>query len=247
MEKVVCIFGSGSGIGSALFSRFGKDPQAKTLGFSRSGEQSLDSLTWQKTHSIDLTNESELNTFQSQLKVFFAEQIFGGKNPITLFKDSKIDRHLVVYFSQGNGLFSRISDLNREDVRKHFELNVFSTLFLCQILSDYLPIFERSSFVFLGSTAGTMGFPNSSVYCASKHGVLGIARSLREEWKPYGTKVVHVGLGAVATDIWKDRPEFRVEDMISTTDCAEYLFSLSEISDSVFLNEVSITPKKGIL
>jgi len=247
LEKLVFIFGTGSGIGSELFGRFRKDPNAKALGFSRSGKLPLDSLTFQNTHSLDLTNESQLDTFQNFLKTFFIDQVFGGNNLFDSSKDRKINRHLVVYFSQGNGCFSQISDINRKNVREHFELNLFSSLFLCQILSEYLPIFERSSFIFLGSTAGNIGFPNSSVYCASKHGVLGIARSLREEWKPFGTKVVHVGLGAVATEIWKDRPEFAISDMISTKDCAEYLFSLSEISDSVFLNEVSITPKKGIL
>lgn len=152
-----------------------------------------------------------------------------------------------MYFALGDGLFGPIDLLKKKDSESHFELNVHSLILLSKYYSHHIPFLQNATFVFLGSTAGKQGFPESVAYCASKHAVLGIARALREEWKPFGTKVVHVSLGAVATGIWDERPEFDKNEMVSVSDISEYLWCISRLPKSIFVDDLSITPKKGIL
>jgi NAD(P)-dependent dehydrogenase (short-subunit alcohol dehydrogenase family) len=55
------------------------------------------------------------------------------------------------------------------------------------------------SIVAVASVAGLQGMPTMAAYCASKHGVIGLARSLAKEMAPRGIRVNCVAPGAVDT------------------------------------------------
>ncbi|MBL0954085.1 MAG: SDR family NAD(P)-dependent oxidoreductase [Leptospira sp.] len=234
----VFIFGIGSGIGEGLYNRFQKekDPNCFVFGFSRKGKNQLSSFILESpgTYRFDAKDKQTFVQFESLLNGFY------GDKP----KDSV---SILVYFALGDGVFGPISELSDADLQSHLDLNVVSLLKLSRSFSRLLPKCSESTFVFLGSTAGKQGFPESALYCASKHAVLGICRALREEWKPFGSKVVHVSLGAVATEIWDTRPAFDKKDMVSVSDISEYLWCISQLPKSIFVDDLSITPKKGIL
>ncbi|PJZ44267.1 SDR family oxidoreductase [Leptospira brenneri] len=238
----VYIFGIGSGIGQGLHKRFLKDSSVSLFGFSRKGNSDLSHFSQSQsgTFSWDAKNPKDLEMFQSSLASKYRSQI-----NVTSSTFQTTD--LMVYFALGDGVFGPIDQLEVVDLASHFQLNVHSLILLSKAFSPLLSSFRSSTFVFLGSTAGKQGFPESVAYCASKHAVLGITRALREEWKPWGTKVIHVSLGAVATEIWDTRPQFDKNDMISISDISEYLWSISHLPKSVFVDDLSITPRKGIL
>ncbi|TGL62588.1 SDR family oxidoreductase [Leptospira jelokensis] len=241
-KKHVHIFGIGSGIGEGLYNRFLEDESVSLFGFSRKGELPLSSFSEGKagTFQFDATDQKDLRSFELSLAGLFGHKVL----PSSPFYDPP---ELLVYFALGDGLFGPIDLLKKKDLESHFELNVHSLILLSKYYSQNIPFIKNATFVFLGSTAGKQGFPESVAYCASKHAVLGIARALREEWKPFGTKVVHVSLGAVATGIWDERPEFDKNEMVSVSDISEYLWCISRLPKSIFVDDLSITPKKGIL
>ncbi|TGL41407.1 SDR family oxidoreductase [Leptospira perdikensis] len=238
----VYIFGIGSGIGQGLHKRFLEDKSVSLFGFSRKGKQTLDSFSKAEKGNFvfDAKNTKDIESFQTSL---LSKYGFTKSGDSSAFQN--ID--LVVYFALGDGVFGPIADLKEVDLKSHFDLNVHSLILLSRAFAPLLASFRSSSFVFLGSTAGKQGFPESVAYCASKHAVLGIARALREEWKPFGTKVVHISLGAVATEIWDTRPQFDKNDMVTISDISEYLWSISHLPKSIFVDDLSITPRKGIL
>lgn len=233
----IYIFGIGSGIGKALWELVSKNHGGVAFGFSRKGIHQLGSpiLGTKQTFIWDAHSESDYQSFSH----FFETRMKSSPNLTSA--------GILVYFCQGDGQFFPASQQSAELWQPHFQLNVFSILHLAQIFGKFLPNLAPSSFVFLGSTASRLGFQNSSLYCASKHAVFGIAKALREEWKPFGTKCLHIGLGAVATEIWEGRSGFSRQDMISVEEIAEYLFSLSLLPKSVYLDEIWLTPRKGIL
>ncbi|TGK49761.1 SDR family oxidoreductase [Leptospira bouyouniensis] len=241
-KKHVHIFGIGSGIGQGLYNRFLEDKSASLFGFSRKGKLPLSHFSNGEAGAFqfDATDQKDLRSFEHSLTSLFGHHIL----PTAPFYNRP---DLIVYFALGDGIFGPIDLLKKKELESHFELNVHSLILLSKYYSQHLPFFTNATFVFLGSTAGKQGFPESVAYCASKHAVLGIARALREEWKPYGTKVVHVSLGAVATEIWDTRPEFDKNEMVSVSDISEYLWCISQLPKSIFVDDLSITPKKGIL
>jgi short-subunit dehydrogenase len=239
MKKVILIFGAGSGIGEALFQNLGKRYMKENLelfGFSRRGRE-YDQFFFQNENlSFDLTQSSHFDRFELAYKKLMLE-----------LKKATHPFELVVYFAQGDGLFAPISFLQDSEIISHFQLNLFGSMSILRRIADSLSSFSQATIVFCASTASKMGFPNATAYCASKHAVSGLAKALREEWKELGVKVINANLGAISTSIWDDRPEFSKKDMISKSDAAEYLASLSDLPKTLYLDEVFVTPRKGIL
>jgi NAD(P)-dependent dehydrogenase (short-subunit alcohol dehydrogenase family) len=60
---------------------------------------------------------------------------------------------------------------------------------------------KRPTIVFIASTAGLKGYPYVSAYCAAKHGVIGLARSLAVELAPRGVTVNAVCPGFTETEL----------------------------------------------
>jgi len=79
-------------------------------------------------------------------------------------------------------------------------INLKGPYFLIQAL---LPVFAKpASIVFNGSINARIGMPNSSVYAATKAGLISLARTLSGELISRGIRVNVVSPGPVATPIY---------------------------------------------
>lgn len=227
-KKKVLVVGAGSGIGEALFARLVSSTNFEVYGISRRGKFFSDEIIPSINYHCDVTKEQDINSF------------------FRAYKSSK-ERIDALYLCQGDGLFGEISSLTRESLESHFQLNVFSQIYILQNSYPLLLASQNSFVCFLSSTAGKVGFPESTAYCASKHAVAGLAKSLREEWKKDKIRVMTVYPGAISTPIWNDRKEFNTEDMIAPNDFAIYLETLLTIPSSINVEDSYTLPLKGIL
>ncbi len=100
--------------------------------------------------------------------------------------------------------------------------------------------------VFINSISGIRGFTDDAVYCASKHGLTGLADALDEELRPQGIRVTSIHPGAVGTsfalETWApvddpQRPFFlRAEDIASAI-----IYAVSQPS-RVVVKQIIIQP-----
>jgi len=229
IPKKILVVGAGSGIGEALFASLKDDSNFEIIGISRRGISFSDKINSGFNYKCDLINEKEIISFSdSYIRSF-----------------DSID---AIYFCQGDGLFGEISSLTKDKIDKHFALNVTSSFLILQKFYPLLKDSDKNPFVcFLSSTAGKVGFPESTAYCASKHAVAGLAKSLREEWKKDKIRIFTVYPGAISTAIWDDRPGFDKNDMISPKDFASYLKSFLFLPASINVDDSYVLPIKGIL
>ncbi len=128
-----------------------------------------------------------------------------------------------------------------------FDLNVRATFLTCRAVADSL--LDRGlpgSIVTMSSQMGTVGYPNRSAYCASKHAVEGLTKALAVEWAREGIRVNGVAPTFVETPMtlpFLADPEFRAEvlerrlptgRLATVTDVAHaVLYLASEASASV--------------
>lgn len=236
MKKLIFVFGAGTGIGQSIFESLKNhgDKNVSVFGFSRRGSFYEGKLLENENHRFDLTNTEHFSIFETSFYHLLAEE-------------TKDTIELILYFAQGDGLFKPLENITKPELLGHFDLNLFSSMSILKIMTPAIKKMNQSTVVFLSSTASKIGFSNSSGYCASKHAVSGLAKALREEWKQYNVKVVNAYLGAIATSIWDSRTEFEKNDMISVSDAGEFLANISYLPQSLYLDEVYITPKKGVL
>jgi NAD(P)-dependent dehydrogenase (short-subunit alcohol dehydrogenase family) len=97
---------------------------------------------------------------------------------------------------------------------------------------------------FLGSVASIRGYPRSVGYCAAKHGLLGLARALREEVRFDGIRVTTVLPGATFTGSWAgtDLPE---ERFMPPEDVAYQVLAAYQMSPRSVVEEIVIRPQLG--
>jgi 3-oxoacyl-[acyl-carrier protein] reductase len=91
-------------------------------------------------------------------------------------------------------------------------------------------------------------FTNSSIYAASKNGLLGFTDSLREEVRKYNIKIINVIPGATETPMWSS--DIRKENsgkMMSSEDIARLLVWLYLQKGNMVTEEVLIRPITGDL
>jgi NAD(P)-dependent dehydrogenase (short-subunit alcohol dehydrogenase family) len=89
--------------------------------------------------------------------------------------------------------------------RETLALNLDASFELCRGLSRHMIDQRWGRIVIVSSTAGEVGAPASSAYCASKHAVLGLMRAVAADVAPYGVTCNAVTPGWVRGTEMSDR------------------------------------------
>ena len=99
-----------------------------------------------------------------------------------------------------NGAVGVIEGVSIDAAKKLFEINTWGTLRVCQA---FLPVIRRgaphSRIINFASGAVKANPAASGIYNMSKHAVVGLTRTLRNELAPFGIEVTAVEPGAVKT------------------------------------------------
>lgn len=100
----------------------------------------------------------------------------------------------------GFGQRGPIECVSLEAIRRNFETNVFSLLGLTQLVAPIMRQQKQGRIINIGSVAGRIARPMSSVYDATKHALEAFSDGLRGELKPFGIHVVLVRPGFIMTE-----------------------------------------------
>ena len=87
-----------------------------------------------------------------------------------------------------------------EAIRKNFETNVFALIALTQLVVPVMRAQGSGCIVNIGSVAGRIARPLSSIYDATKHALEAITDGLRGELKPFGIRVALIQPGFILTE-----------------------------------------------
>jgi 3-oxoacyl-[acyl-carrier protein] reductase len=102
---------------------------------------------------------------------------------------------------------------------------------------------RQGRIVNISSTSGVQGHLHQSAYCASKHGLLGFARSLAMELKPHNIHVYTLSPGGVDTDLIKGTylaERLQGQPMIAPGDIAEMVVFLLRQPENIDLSEIVV-------
>jgi len=103
----------------------------------------------------------------------------------------------------GYGLIGALEDIPMEEVRAHFNTNLFGVI---RVIQSVLPIMRRrknGTIVNIGSMGGRIAFPLSSTYSGTKFALEGLSESLSYEVEQFGIKVILIEPGVVRTNFGK--------------------------------------------
>jgi NAD(P)-dependent dehydrogenase (short-subunit alcohol dehydrogenase family) len=98
-----------------------------------------------------------------------------------------------------------VTELSEQEWREIIDINLTGTFLIAKaVAKTMVPDGEGKKIVLIGSKAATQGYAGSSGYCASKHGVLGLGRTLALELAKYKINVNVINPGGFETNL-RDR------------------------------------------
>ena len=119
----------------------------------------------------------------------------------TMEKFGKID-FLVHCGGIRGSMTTPITDLSEEEWRAIIDINLTGSFLISRaVAKTMIPDGEGKKIVLIGSKAATQGYSGSSGYCASKHGILGLGRTLAAELAQYKINVNIINPGGFDTNL----------------------------------------------
>ncbi len=135
-------------------------------------------------------------------------------------------------------------DLDPADFRAQLDANLTSAFLVTRAFLPAMIERGRGDLFFMASVAALRGYPGGAAYCAAKHGLLGLARVVREETKDAGLRVTTLLPGATLTPSWEgtDLPE---ERFMPPEDIARTVVDLHKLSGRTVVEEILLRPQQG--
>lgn len=185
--QVVIVTGASSGIGAATARRLVKGG-AKVVIAARRAEQ-LQALA----KELDPTGTGVLAVAGDVTSDADRRQLVAA----ALGKFGRID---ALVNNAGYGTRGPVEIVPVDAIRKNFETNVFSLIALTQLVLPHLRERGTGCIVNIGSVAGKIARPLSSIYDSTKHALEALTDGLRGELKPFGVRVTLIRPGFIVTE-----------------------------------------------
>lgn len=227
-NKVIWITGGTSGIGLEI-SKLLDEIGAKVI---CSGTKEIDSYKEQFLKSIeyikcDVSEKDQVNETVDQI----------------ISKHESID---ILINNAGIFLNGKTLDLSIDDIDRTIQVNLLGSIYTTKICSDHMIKQKNGKIMNILSVASVKYFENSSVYSASKAGLLAFSESFRAETRNKGIDIINILPGATDTPAWEEQAK---EWFIDPKDLANACVQNLELSyiGNMLVENVIIRPKLGDL
>ena len=145
------------------------------------------------------------------------------------------------------GLFvvKPLFDSNLDDFNTTFNLNIRAPFIFCKEFSEDMIKSGWGRIVNIGSSSAYAGSKETSLYCASKHAILGFSRALHDELKKNNIRTFCVSPSGLKTEMGKLIKNQNFDTFLNPEEIAEYVnficsFNGEMISDEIRLNRMVI-------
>lgn len=152
------------------------------------------------------------------------------------------------------GLASGLNVFNEGDIKDWeimIDTNIKGLLYVSRAIMPGMVERKKGHIINIGSIAGKEAYARGNVYCATKHAVDAISKSMRIDLLPHGIKVTSVNPGAAETefslvrfkgDTEKAAQVYKGYEPLKPSDIADVVYFAASRPAHVVINDVIITP-----
>ena len=138
-----------------------------------------------------------------------------------------------------------LSESSMSDFADNINVNLRSAYVLSKIFSEQMKVSGWGRIVNIGSSSCYGGAENTSLYCMSKHGLLGLSRALAAELKRDNIRVFCISPSGTKTKMGLSIPNQDFETFLNPAEIAEYVsfvisFNGEMISDELMLKRIKM-------
>lgn len=227
-KKNVLIVGATGGIGSEA-ARLIKGSGANVFIAGRNAQRLQEIATdleipSQQVFELDIRNSDSVHEM--------AESIHG-----------QIEKLDILVNAAGIGIIKPLEQLTNEDFDISIDVNLKGTFYL---LKAFLPAMKKIKEGLIINMPGVLGktpMHGAGAYSASKYGINGLTKSVREELKRTNIRITNIYMGGVDTAFW-DNIDIRVQKnkFISQKEAAKSVWFLCQQPRSGVISEMVLQP-----
>ena len=159
---------------------------------------------------------------------------------------SKLENIDILINNAGFFELRSIEKINLHDLNKSFSINVFGPIILTKFCIEGMKKRSWGRVFNIGSSSCYNGGKFSSLYCASKHGLLGFSRSASDELKQYNIRVCNLSPSSTKTTMGEIplATDQNYETFIEPAEVAKTCVFLSQFNDSMEVREILLNRVK---
>ena len=132
-------------------------------------------------------------------------------------------------------------DISLEEFDKIMAINLRTPFILTQQALPYLKKSESATIINIASVVSHAGYPQQSIYTASKHALLGMTKSIASEYYKDNIRVHAIAPGGVYTDMVKvSRPDLTSDGMILPSDIADIVHFFLAHRGNAVIDEIIV-------
>lgn len=239
MDRIIMITGATAGFGRAIAIRFAKEGYNTIITGRR--KERLDTLR-------DELLALNVKVLALNFDVRVRSDVFSAVESISPeWKNIDI---LVNNAGLASGM-SHIDNGDPDDWDRMIDTNVKGLLYVTRAVSPFMTARNSGHIFNISSIAGKDVYENGNVYCASKHAVDALSRSMRIDFLRHNIKVTNIAPGMAETefsivrfkgDEQKANAVYNGIDALSADDIAEVIWYCTTLPPHVCINDLVITP-----
>ncbi len=232
--KAIWITGASSGIGKALAAEFINNGK-HVIGTARRMEM----LNLLKNElgvkgnlfhpvKLDITSYTDVDNFYKEISNSYKIECLVNNAGVTSFKLAEED--------------------SIEEVREIIEVNLLGSIYAIRSVLPDMKNRKDGTIINILSAVTQKVFTNSSVYSASKSGLMAYAKVLREELRGDNIRVINISPGATVTPIWPERvTQKKFERMMKPERIAAFVYKAFSEESNMVPEEIVLRPATGDL
>lgn len=223
----VVITGASQGIGAAIARAFAEmtDLQIVLLARTQSKLDQVANETKAVAFPCDVTNGDTVSAVAREIITRFGA-------PVVLVNNA------------GKFVPGSLMETETQEFKDQLEVNLTSAFMVTRAFLPSMVEEGKGHVFFMGSVASLKAYAGAAAYCAAKHGLLGLARCVREETKTAGLRVTTVMPGATLTPSW-DGTELPPSRFMDANDIALSVVDIWRLSDRTVVEEILLRPQEG--
>ena len=232
---LVVVTGASQGIGAAIARAFGARVPGVRLALVARNRANLDAVAEAvradgaeaEAFACDLTDEAAVQAMAEAVAARFGV-------PDVLVVNAGA-------FQPGS-----IFEMTAASFRAQVDVNLTSAFLTTQAFLGPMAGRRRGHVFYMASVAALRAYAGGAAYCAAKHGLLGLARVVREETRTLGLRVTTLLPGATRTPSWDGTAEPDAR-FIPPEDLAAIVVDTWQLSGRTVVEELVVRPQQGDL
>jgi len=232
MHKNVLITGASGGLGGTIAAEYAK--RGCNLFLTGRDQEKLLSLKQQIYNFMNEKVKINIETCDLEEEV----QIYALVERVK----SIYDRIDILVNCAGVFPVKSLSDINLKEYKRCININLTAPFILIKEFSKEMVESGWGQIINVASSSAYAGGANTSVYCASKHGLLGLSRSLHKELNKHNIRVICVSPGSIKTEMGREVEKLGqdFDTFIDPQELAEYIMFNSLLSDNLISEEIRL-------